>query len=64
MNMPSCIIPTFWQSARATLSDNTYHIIWFGFVFVPFLVDILKYLLIVLGLILFVIVAFRVFKRK
>lgn len=64
MHMPTSIIPLFWQSARAYLHDDTYHLIWIGFVFVPNFIDVLKYCAIGLGLFLVVIVAFRVFRRK
>lgn len=64
MHLPSSIIPLFWQSARAYLHDDTYHLIWLGFVFVPRFVDVLKYSTIAFGLFLVAIVAFRVFRRK
>lgn len=52
MQLPNSIVPIFWQGAHATLKDFTYNKMWLGFVFVPKLIDALKYGLLVLGLFL------------
>uniref|UniRef100_A0A183GI62 CD36 family n=1 Tax=Heligmosomoides polygyrus TaxID=6339 RepID=A0A183GI62_HELPZ len=46
------IIPIFWEDSHAVLHDTTYHMIWLGFVFVPKLVDFIKYTLLLLALVL------------
>ncbi|VDL63832.1 unnamed protein product [Nippostrongylus brasiliensis] len=57
------IIPIFWEDSHATLFDSTYHMLWLGFVFVPRLVDAIKYTLLVLTLALVLFVSVFYIRR-
>ncbi|KAK6040681.1 hypothetical protein COOONC_21814 [Cooperia oncophora] len=63
-HLTESIIPIFWEDSHAVLHDDTYHMIWLGFVFVPKLVDIIKYSFAVLALALFLFVAMRHLRRR
>uniref|UniRef100_A0A8R1EUF9 Uncharacterized protein n=1 Tax=Caenorhabditis japonica TaxID=281687 RepID=A0A8R1EUF9_CAEJA len=62
--MPNAMIPLFWQESSPDLAQFIYNEVWFGFVLIPRLMQVLQFIALGLGLGLIVILVFLQFRRR